>query len=153
MFTRALWELISSYAFANDVKIVFDVLGPQMAKPARNGGQRRNTTRNDFTPSLQVRNRLLTIVEYLRTAMFRSVLLLSQSQTDSCPWMGVLRFFAAAWLKISVLQGYYAASPAIRFPTFREKRRCLSYRVSKGLGPAIRAKMDPSYRLVSFCFM
>jgi hypothetical protein len=54
-------------------------------------------------------------------------------------------------LKIYVLQGYYAASLAIRIPTFREKRRCVSSGVWKGVGPVIIAKVDSIYRLVSFC--
>jgi hypothetical protein len=63
-------------------KIVFDMLGPQVVKPTTKGDKDETQHFNDFTPSSQVRNRLLNVAEIQRTYLFRSVLILSVVKSD-----------------------------------------------------------------------
>jgi hypothetical protein len=98
MFTCAVWELISGYTFANEGENRLRYVGSTYGETNHEGGRRRNTTHDDFTPSSRVRNRLLTVAENLRTDLFRSVLILCvvNIQTDKRPLVRVLRFFSSA---------------------------------------------------------
>jgi hypothetical protein len=84
-------------------KIVFDMLAPTGGETNHEGGQRRNTTRDDFTPSSGVRNRPLNIAENLRTDPFRSMLILSVNSQDRYASLGA--FFLKGFL-IGVVEDF-----------------------------------------------
>jgi hypothetical protein len=89
-----------------------------------------------------LRNRPSTVAENLRADLFKSVLILSvvNSQTDTRPWVRVVRFSHRRRCSISVLLGYDTSSLGIPILTYRGNLGVS--RVSRGLGP-----VDPWRRL------